>query len=405
MRNGFIFFKYNLKAMVYQKSFWFTNLFFVLMMVALVAFVAFTGDDKPEKVKIFNESSLPITNEVFKEIKDFDIEVIPSDATNYKEKLKSEDWSAYITISKDVPPSVVIYGNDTNAQLEATISGIVSEFQKQVSISKLQISEEEKVALLTPVQVESKSIEKNNEKEEFNFDKYILFYALIMLFYFLSISYPQSILNMLVSAKESRAVESLLVRVTPSQFFYGKIITSVVIAVLQLCLFLLLFLVPFALREKQATFDMLATAIENGLTIPLIGIYILCFFLTITFYSVLNGILSAFVNRLEEVTSVAYYATIGTLAGFMVSFMLFMSGDPGTLHYSLAILPFTAPFLLFTLYMTGDLTATLFVISLAVQIVTLVIMFRFAGSIYKKYLFNSNVTVKGLFSRKKIKTK
>ena len=221
----------------------------------------------------------------------------------------------------------------------------------------------------------------------------IIPYLTIMLFYFMILTYGNSIALSLVMEKESKLMDTMLVSVHPESLVFGKLLASILAGLIQLFVWIgaLVAGLGIGVHLTQSLFPDYVSSLgiflkyigDLGVFQPLnvfLGILFMCF--GFVMYASIAAVVGAMCANREEVASQSMVYVLPLVASFMLLMMgggLSAGGAPEWMKF----VPFTA-----ALYMPGEMalgTASLpmALISLAILVVLTLIVVIVAGRTYK----------------------
>lgn len=186
-----------------------------------------------------------------------------------------------------------------------------------------------------------------------------------------------------IEEKSSKVIEVLLSHVRPSTLLSGKIIGLGIMAVAQMLI------VVFGI--------VLGLALVSGIDVPTgvwgsVPLMVVTFLLGFGFYATAFAAVGSMVSRQEDAQSAQLPAMLPLIAGYFIAAASF--SNPENLAVTIgSFVPFTSPVLLpFRTAMT-DMAPWQIAISLAILAVSIVVMLRLAGRIYRYSLLRSGTRV------------
>lgn len=218
-------------------------------------------------------------------------------------------------------------------------------------------------------------------------------YLTIMLFYFMILTYGNSIALSLVMEKESKLMDTMLVSVHPEALVFGKLLAAILAGLIQLFVWLAALIAGLGIGVKltESLFPDYVSSLgvflkyigDLGIFQPvniLLGILFMCF--GFVMYASIAAVVGAMCANREEVASQSMIYVLPLVASFMLLMMgggLSAGGAPAWMKF----VPFTA-----ALYMPGEMalgTSGLLVsvISLALLVALTLVVVILAGKTYK----------------------
>lgn len=237
----------------------------------------------------------------------------------------------------------------------------------------------------------------------------------IFALYFMTYIYGQSITNIVSIEKASKLMEMMLTMVRPEALILGKISSTVIIALLQLGLWLVCFVGGFFggdLLAKTIVYPEYNNVIlevfgllqsQDGSTAFTLGavlLFILAICLGFLFYCVIAGLIASFAGKTEEVAVCSAYFQMAVSIGFMGAYILPLQENEG-LNTILRIFPLTASFLLPGDILVGNVPVWQGLLYLLCLFVFTLVFVVLAGKIYKAQVFNRGMSVFERFKKKK----
>ncbi len=200
----------------------------------------------------------------------------------------------------------------------------------------------------------------------------IIAYGGLMLMYLAVLSFGAWTLTGIAEEKASRMVEVLLATLRPWQLLAGKILG---IGLLGLGQFVVTVMIALVLIRVTGAVELPAIPVDSAVTL------VVWFILGYSLFSVAFGTAGALVSRMEDAQTAAFPISIVAIAGFFASFAVL--DDPGGVAGSLlTFVPFTAPFVVPIRVAFQEIAWWEYSAAVAVAIVTIGALVRFAGRVY-----------------------
>jgi ABC-2 type transport system permease protein len=210
--------------------------------------------------------------------------------------------------------------------------------------------------------------------------------AVVLLFMAIAM-YGAFVLTGVVEEKSSRVVEVLLVRVTPRHLLAGKILGIGVLGLAQVAVIVAAAVVALRLTD-DGTMDV--PEISAGLVVLLL----LWFVLGFAFYSTAYGALGALASRTEDAQSATGPLTAVLIGSYFFVFIA-VAGEGSEWVVRLAtLLPLTAPMAVPMRAATGDLPVWEGVAAVALMLIAIYGMIRFAGRMYTGAVLRTGAKVR-----------
>lgn len=381
------------KQLYFQKVKSKSFLLMTALYVAVIAGVLFWqdikglfSDDTVDQVALINETDVDLSNAF---ISSDDLKwVTHKSLDDVTEAIEDGEYIAAVTLTEtDNKLSAKITSFDPlKLNMQQQLEGAAYNAGQFYAMGKLNLSEAQASILLNSApnllsetlnkeQVDGKS---TDEKQAGMWASYISGF----LIYFFVITYLSMITTDIASEKGSRALEMLLVSVRPETHFKAKIAGVMLLALTQ---FLIMFGALFAIvrfTKEGKLWDSFINVVDE-LNISYI-IYIVAFlFVTIVLFLIIGALFGSLVSKVEEASQVMTPAIMITLIGFYI--MLTGLGNPDTLLIKVfSYIPFTSGMVMPMRIGATDITAFEPLLSFAILVVTVIVLYFFTISFYKR---------------------
>lgn len=347
----------------------------------------FTGNDEAQQIAIVNDTSADL-NGIF--VSNSDMAFI-QDETNI-EKLEQK--------VKDGELAAIVEVSDQNGQLHAeistfkplklndqsTISSLLQYAGQHYAVQKLSLSSEQAAQIMAAKTIISnKNLNEETtggKSEEEKQSGLWVSYAVGILIYFFISTFLSMITTEIASEKGSRAMEMLLVSVKPATHFKAKIAGVLLLAMTQMAIIAVVFLI-YAKFAKDGVIWEMAASIVKELSLGYVLYAILFLLLTIVLYLIVGALFGSLVSKVEEAGQVLMPAMMITLIGFYV--MLSGIGNPDTIIIKIfSYIPFTSGMVMPMRIGATDIGVIEPLLSLGILIVTIIVAYLFSLSFYKR---------------------
>jgi ABC-2 type transport system permease protein len=379
------------KSKLKSKSFILMTLLYVLAMSVAIFWSdikeLFTGNDEAQQIAIVNDTTADLSG-IFVSNSDM---VFIQDETNL-EKLEQK--------VKDGELDAIVEVSDQNGQLHAeistfkplklndqsTISSLLQYAGQHYAVQKLSLSSEQAAQIMAAKTI---ILNKNlNEEttggksEEEKQSGLWVSYAVGILIYFFISTFLSMITTEIASEKGSRAMEMLLVSVKPATHFKAKIAGVLLLAMTQMAIIAVVFLI-YAKFAKDGVIWEMAASIVKELSLGYVLYAILFLLLTIVLYLIVGALFGSLVSKVEEAGQVLMPAMMITLIGFYV--MLSGIGNPDTIIIKVfSYIPFTSGMVMPMRIGATDIGMIEPLLSLGILVVTIIVAYLFSLSFYKR---------------------
>ena len=243
------------------------------------------------------------------------------------------------------------------------------------------------VEILTSAPLDVRSLSGADTDE--NSERSIIAFGGLMLLYMAVLLYGSLILTGVTEEKTNRVVEVLLAAFQPWQLLAGKILG---IGLLGLCQFVGTVVLAMVGVELTGVVDLPAFPVDSLLVL------LLWFVLGYSLFAVMFGAAGALVSRAEDAQSVVAPISLVAVAGFFIAIQA-VNNPTSTLSVVTTFIPPTAPFVVPVRFAFQAVPLWQMAVSVAIMVLTIVVMTRLAGRVYLGGLlrFGSKVGIREAF--------
>ena len=245
----------------------------------------------------------------------------------------------------------------------------------------------EVVDILTSRPLEVRSLSGADAEE--NRGRSVVAFGGLMLLYMAVLLYGSLILSGVTEEKTNRVVEVLLAAFEPWQLLAGKILG---IGLLGLCQFVGTVVIALVGINLTGVVDLPEFPVDSILVL------VLWFILGYALFAVMFGAAGALVSRAEDAQTVVAPISLVAVAGFFIAIQA-VSNPTSTLSVVTTFIPPTAPFVAPVRFAFQAIPLWQMAVSVALMILTVVLMTRLAGRVYLGGLlrFGSRVGIREAF--------
>lgn len=245
----------------------------------------------------------------------------------------------------------------------------------------------EVVAILTSQPLEVRSLSGADAEE--NTGRSVVAFGGLMLLYMAVLLYGSLILSGVTEEKTNRVVEVLLAAFEPWQLLAGKILG---IGLLGLCQFVGTVVIALVGINLTGVVDLPEFPVDSILVL------VLWFILGYALFAVMFGAAGALVSRAEDAQTVVAPISLVAVAGFFIAIQA-VSNPTSTLSVVTTFIPPTAPFVAPVRFAFQAIPLWQMALSVALMVLTVVVMTRLAGRVYLGGLlrFGSRVGIREAF--------
>ncbi|UPW84712.1 ABC transporter permease [Lysinibacillus sp. Ag94] len=347
----------------------------------------FTGDDQAQQIAIVNETTADLSG-LFVSNGDMEFIQNESNISELEKKVKDEKLDAIIKITDQDGQLHAEIATFTPLKLndQGAINSILQLAGQNYAVQQLSLTPEQATQIMDAktiitdknLNTESTGGKSEEEKQSGQF----VSYAVGILIYFFISTFLSMITTEIATEKGSRAMEMLLVSVKPATHFKAKIAGVLLLALTQMGIIIVVFLIYAKFAKNGVIWDM-ASSIVSELSISYVIYAVLFLLLTIILYLIVGALFGSLVSKVEEAGQVLMPAMMITLIGFYV--MLSGMGNPDTLIIKIfSYIPFTSGMIMPMRIGATDIGVMVPLLSLGILIATIIVAYLFSISFYKR---------------------
>ena len=411
----------SLKRKIKTKWFVLANIFLAILIIGVANIdhiITFFGGDFDKTTKIYvidNTNTYDIfkasIDAGFKLTEDSKYEIIKYD--NSKEeitetiKTNEEEKDSIALVFDYDEENIVKVEMITNGFVDtlnmSLINSAVNSVKTYLAVEKFEISEEELLALNTPVTIERTVLDEEKDSTEENMEMIMsaVLPVIILPFFMLVIFLVQMIGAEVNDEKTTRGMEIIIGNVSPQVHFFSKCIAGNLFILIQAGLLLLFGILGFISRsffgDVSGIGDVFnqVTGMMNNLFTPsfveslryIIPLVLILMILTFIGYSLLAGILASMTTNTEDFQQLQTPIMLISLLGYYLA--IIAGGFKGSLIINiLGYVPFISAILSPSLLVMGEFTVIDVLISIGLMIVVIFLLIKYGLKIYKVGILN-----------------
>ena len=388
MKDLFTVMKFTMKDMVKRKSFIISTIIFLVMIV--VGFnvpkilKAIKGEDIVDKLLIVDESN--VFEGALESLKSLDtgyeIEIANLKYDEVKEKIQNEEIESAIFVEKqeeNIKIKYIIKAATMMEEVPEDIITTINTLYTNIQISKLGLTEEQLKSITPNFEF---SLEQTDEKANGNvFAMMLLSIVLFYAIYFCAYQVSSSI----TTEKTSKIIETLVTSTSPKTIVLGKTIGIGIVGLLQMIL-----LVGTALISAKAFLEpgMIEQVLDMSAITPYLGIVTIIYFILGYFaYALLYALTGSTVSKPEDIQSANGPVAMLAVIGFYLSYFTMMN-PTSEMNIFASLFPISSPFCMPFRIMMGLAKPTDVLISIAILVVTILVIAKVTIKIYSNAILN-----------------
>ena len=389
MKDLLVVMKFTMKDMIKRKSFIISTIIFLIMIV--VGFnipnilKSINGEDTSDKLVIVDEENIfEGSLESLKNVDTgYEIEISNSKYEEIKEKIDNDEIESAIIVEKtnnNVKIRYIVKNTTMMANVPDNIISMMNSLYSNLQISKLGLTESQLQSITPNFDYEL----EQTEEEKANGNVFAIMLLSIVLFYAIYFCAYQ-VSSSITTEKTSKIIETLVTSTSPKTIVLGKTIGIGVVGLLQLIL-----LVGTALISAKAFLDpeLINSILDISAITPYLGIItIIYFILGYLAYALLYALTGSTVSKPEDIQSANGPVAMLAVIGFYLSYFTMMN-PTSSLNVFASIFPISSPFCMPFRIMMGLASTTDVLISIAVLIITILVIAKVTIKIYSNAILN-----------------
>lgn len=389
MKDLFIVAKFTMKDMLKRKSFLISTL--IILIIIVIGFnvpniiESFNGEDTETKLLIVDNDNIFEGNlEMLRNANlGYDIEVGEATFDEIKSKINNDEIAEAIVIERKDNNVNIRYIVKNMAMIEAVPENIVNAINSlytNMQIGKLGLTDKQ-IQSITP------NFEFNieqTEEEKVNGNIFTMMMMSLVLFYAIYFCAYQ-VSSSITTEKTSKIMETLVTSTSPRTIVLGKTIGIGLVGLLQMIL-----IVGTALISAKMFLDpeLLNSLLDMSSFTPYLAIITIIYFILGYFaYALMYALTGSTVSKPEDIQSANGPVAIITVIGFYLSYFTMMN-PTSELNTFASLFPISSPFCMPFRIMMGLASGTDVAISIAILVITILVIAKVAIKIYSNAILN-----------------
>lgn len=381
---------FTIKDMVKRKSFVISTI--IILVLIVIGFnipniiKTIKGEDTQNKLVILDKQN--IFEGSLETLKDMNLEYEIDIKTNgneeqIKEKIDSEEIKSAILIDKEddnINISYIVKNTNMMNEIPESIVNSLNTIYSNLQISKLGLTTEQLQAITPNFNF---SLEQTEEQKASGNILAMMLLSLVLFYAIYFCAYQVS--SSITTEKTSKIMETLVTSTSPRTIVLGKTIGIGIVGLIQMVL-----IVGTALISAKIFLEagMIEKVLDMSYVTPYLGLVTIIYFLLGYFvYSLLYALTGSTVSKPEDIQSANGPVAILAVVGFYLSYFTMMN-PTSDLNVLASMLPISSPFCMPFRVMMGLASFTDVLISIAILIVTILIIAKVAIKIYSNAILN-----------------
>ena len=303
-----------------------------------------------------------------------------------KSKIENEEISEAIIIEKSTENAnayqlrYIVKNIATISSMPEDLINAISTTYTNLQISKLGLTQEQLQSLTPNFEYH---IEQTEEQEVSGNVAVIMILSLVLFYAIYFCAYQVS--SSITTEKTSKIMETLVTSTSPRTIVMGKTIGIGIVGLVQVCLFVAVALISAKLFLEPGVLE---SVLDMSKFTPYLAIITIIYFILGYFaYALLYALTGSTVSKPEDIQSANTPVAILAVIGFYLSYFTMMN-PTSNLNVFASMFPISSPFCMPFRIMMGVASVTDVVISLAILVVTILIVANVAIKIYSNAILN-----------------
>lgn len=404
MRDLWVVASFTIKEMLKKKTFLISNLILIIIMIVgfnipnIIKALSDGKDDNSSKMLIVDSEN--VFEGTLAQLEQMKLEYA-IETTN--DNISFEDIKKKIE-NKEIEDAIIIKKSDGKINLEYIVQNLnmkaeptncinaLTAIYSNLQLSKLGLTQSELASLNPNFNLEMKQTEEQEVKGNvlaIMLLSIVLFYAIYFCAYQVSTS--------ITTEKTSKIIETLVTSTTPKTIVLGKTVGVGIVGLIQIVVLVSVALICANVCLPAGTLDGI---IDLSTVTPFLGIMTIIYFLLgYLVYALLYALTGSTVSKPEDVQSANGPVAILAVIGFYLAYFTMMN-PTSDLNTFASIFPLSSPFCVPFRIMMGVATPTQIAISLAVLVITMLIIAKISIKIYSSAILNygSKIGIKDIIN-------
>lgn len=391
MRDIFTVVKFTMKDMVKRKSFIISTL--IILIFIVVGFNVpnliknFNGDNSGDKLLIIDSKN--VFEGTLENLKHMDLgyefEITNEDLKfeDVKKKIENEEIKEAIIINQENEKIKVLYiveNKTTMSEVPEGCMNALTSLYSNLRISKLGLTEQQLQSITPNFEFD---IEQTEEKSASGNILVMMLMSIVLFYAIYFCAYQVS--SSITTEKTSKIIETLVTSTSPKTIVLGKTIGIGLVGLAQMILIVATALISAKTFLEPGVLD---SVLDMSNVTPYLGIMTAIYFiLGYLAYALLYALTGSTVSKPEDIQSANSPVAILAVIGFYLSYFTMMN-PTSKLNLFASLFPISSPFCMPFRIMMGLANSTDVIISIAILVVTIIVIAKVAIKIYSNAILN-----------------
>lgn len=420
-------FTFTLKQTLKSKAFIISYaIIIVLLLISMPIVSTLTSKDNSDSTSLNTVKKIYINNKTnissidFKGVlqdetlKNISFEPMMDDYNVVSERIeKSEQESIILTISEVQDKYSLEFVKATKGPVKEsnlnTLSDSIKKEFETIKLNALGVNSSQLDMINAEVKTnvfitDVNGVEVVKEDTSISGSEYGFIYGILFIVMMVNIMASTQIATSILTEKSTRVIEYLLTSVKPLAIMVGKILGMLTAVLFQVVSMIVALFISNRISSglssssgESVISQYLPKNIFQNLNLINIIFCLILIAVGMIIYATLAGLAGASISRLEELseglTLFAFINLIGAYIGMGAAGVLMASGINGFVIFSF-LFPLSSVFILPGALLIGKVTLPLVVAAIALQIITIVLLFKFVAKVYETLILHNGNKIK-----------
>lgn len=360
-------------------TFWFMVLFPIIMMAISLLIGYFTGSSAGEMAIVTDDN----LKAYFEDNPNYDFKITSEE--ELKKLLDDKEVSSYAKVREEDGIVVADYFEGKASMSEKVIlQTTLGQIQNGINMKNANLKEDQ-VKSLAKSPVINQIADKNQDNKFLGMAIYFVF---LILMYMITLTFINVILTETATEKGTKMIEFIFSSVKPGDYFAGKMFGNFIAVFVQIITYVIFGIIGFFIVKSKGLLDEIDLSFNiSGSTYAMIAEIVLLFLLGIFIFLVIAGMLGSFATKVEDAGKMGTPLIFSTIILFFLAMMLQDKGDILATKI-LSFVPLASTFFMPLRLLNGYAGLTEGIISIAILIITILLVYRFGERVYKRNILN-----------------
>lgn len=381
--------KFTMNEMVKRKSFIISTL--IILVLIVIGFnvpnflKSMKGEDTQEKLLVVDSQN--IFEGTLENLKNMDlgyeVQIENLSYDEIKQRIENEEISSAIIIEKqyeNIKIRYIVENMNFRGNIPEKLMNSINVIYSNLQITKLGLSNEQLQSVTPNFEI---SLEQTEEEKASGNVFAIMLLSLVLFYAIYFCAYQVS--SSITTEKTSKIMETLVTSTSPRTIVIGKTIGIGIVGLIQMVL-----IVGTAIISAKLFLDseMIDAVLDMSNITPYLGIVTIVYFiLGYLAYALLYALTGSTVSKPEDIQSANTPVALLAVIGFYLSYFTMMN-PTSELNVFASMFPISSPFCMPFRIMMGLASVTDVIISIAILVITILIIAQVAIKIYSSAILN-----------------